>query len=188
MTMDLRGCDDAVVVAAVLAGDQEAYAILVERHHGSVRRIVTRMLVGRAEGDELVQEVFVAAYQDLRDFDRQRPLAGWLTGIAKHQVLMRLRQQRRSHRLLEAYRHEAINRLGNETAESTEPRQAALRDCQAALAPLAARAVELRYQGGLDLAAVAERLGRSLVATRQLLYRIRAQLRACLEQRGVDLS
>ncbi len=178
--------DDATVVAMVLAGEQESYALLVERHHHRVRGVVARMLGSRAECDEVVQDVFVAAYQDLADFDIRLPLPAWLCGIARNQVLMRLRRQQRSNRLLEAYRVHALHELEVEPPDHDDRLQLAMRDCQAALAPLAARAVELRYRGGLELAEVAAQLGRSVVATRQLLYRIRGQLRACLAQQGIE--
>jgi len=180
---------DQLLVAAVLAGDCERYADLVRRHHRGVCRMVAQLLSHRHESDEVVQDVFVTAYRSLATFDTTRSFAGWLHGIARNQVLMRLRTQRRAHRLLEEYRVEAVRELDDSDAGDAghvrDERHSALQRCQEELSPYAAEVIALRYGQGLDLGEVAARLGRSLDATRQLLYRIRAQLRACVEARAV---
>lgn len=73
--------DDADAVKRVLAGDTEAFDVLVRRHQDYLFRVLSRHLP-RAEVAEVAQEAFVAAYVGLaalRDPARFRP---WLCAIA----------------------------------------------------------------------------------------------------------
>ena len=57
----------------------------------------------------------------------------------------------------------------------------ALAKCREKLAETASAAIRGRYDEGLGLKALADRLERSETATRQLLYRTRISLRDCIE-------
>lgn len=73
--------DDADAVKRVLAGDTEAFDVLVRRHQDHLFRVLSRHLP-RAEVPEVAQEAFVAAFlglAGLRDPNRFRP---WLCAIA----------------------------------------------------------------------------------------------------------
>ncbi len=73
--------DDADAVRRVLAGDTEAFDVLVRRHQDHLFRVLSRHLP-RSEAPEVAQEAFVAAFlglSGLRDPARFRP---WLCAIA----------------------------------------------------------------------------------------------------------
>jgi RNA polymerase sigma-70 factor, ECF subfamily len=72
---------DRVDVARVLAGDLEAFAVLVDRHQGRITSHLTR-LVGRTDAEDLAQDTFVRAYQALDRYDATYPFRGWLLVIA----------------------------------------------------------------------------------------------------------
>jgi RNA polymerase sigma-70 factor (ECF subfamily) len=54
---------DAAVVAQVLAGDRDAFRVLVERHSRSIFREIYRMTGNQQDSEELVQETFLRALQ-----------------------------------------------------------------------------------------------------------------------------
>jgi RNA polymerase sigma-70 factor (ECF subfamily) len=54
---------DAAVVAQVLAGDRDAFRVLVERHSRSIFRVIYRMTGNQQDSEELVQETFLRALQ-----------------------------------------------------------------------------------------------------------------------------
>src|SRR5262245_66240503 len=60
---------DAAVVAQVLAGDRDAFRVLVERHSRSIFRVVYRMTGNQQDAEELVQETFLRAYKSLERFE-----------------------------------------------------------------------------------------------------------------------
>jgi RNA polymerase sigma-70 factor (ECF subfamily) len=75
------------LVAAVLAKDRKATAEFVNLHIDAVFAFVRRRLAPRYEAaDDLVQDVFLEAWQALPGFRAQASLRTWLLGIARHKV------------------------------------------------------------------------------------------------------
>ena len=60
---------DAAVVAQVLAGDRDAFRVLVDRHSRSIFRVIYRMTGNQQDTEELVQETFLRAYKSLERFE-----------------------------------------------------------------------------------------------------------------------
>src|SRR5215831_8011437 len=79
--------DDKELVAAVLHKDRKATAEWVSLYADSVYTYVRRRLVPRADlVDDVVQEVFLAAWESLGKFEGNSSLCNWLLGIARHKV------------------------------------------------------------------------------------------------------
>ncbi len=79
--------DDRDLVAAVLQKDRKATAEFVDRYADCVYSYVRHRVVPRTEiADDLVQEVFLAAWQKLDTFRGEATLRQWLLGIARHKV------------------------------------------------------------------------------------------------------
>lgn len=78
---------DIELVAAILQRDRKATARLVELHADAVHRYVWRRLNPKLDMvDDLVQEVFMAAWRGLRGYSGEASLQTWLVGIARHKV------------------------------------------------------------------------------------------------------
>jgi RNA polymerase sigma-70 factor (ECF subfamily) len=78
---------DAAVVAQVLAGDRDAFRVLVERHSRSIFRVVYRMTGNQQDTEELVQETFLRAYKSLQRFELRANFSTWLYRIAVNRTL-----------------------------------------------------------------------------------------------------
>ena len=79
--------EDAQLVAAVLRKDRKATAEFVSRYADPLYRYVRSRLAPRTDlVEDLVQEVFLAAWQHLDGFRAASSLQGWLMGIARHKV------------------------------------------------------------------------------------------------------
>jgi RNA polymerase sigma factor (sigma-70 family) len=92
MAADLRS--DADVVAAVLAGDVEAFGTLVDRHQGRVFALAYRMTGSRADAEDIAQEVLCKLYRNLHRYDPAQPLRNWLVRIASNHTLNWLERRR----------------------------------------------------------------------------------------------
>jgi RNA polymerase sigma-70 factor (ECF subfamily) len=78
---------DAAAVAQVLAGDRDAFRLLVERHSRSIYRVAYRMTGDRQDAEEIVQETFLRAYKSLDKFELRSNLGTWLYRIAVNRTL-----------------------------------------------------------------------------------------------------
>ena len=82
--------DDDLVVQAQ-AGSQDAWAELVQRHHGAVFRTAHAALLSREEADDAAQEAWVAAWRSVGEFRGQAAFRTWLLTIAWRKALDRRR-------------------------------------------------------------------------------------------------
>ena len=78
---------DAAVVAQVLAGDRDAFRVLVERHSRSIFRVIYRMTGSQQDAEEIVQETFLRAYKALPRFELRSNFGTWLYRIAVNRTL-----------------------------------------------------------------------------------------------------
>ena len=78
---------DWELAAAILSRDRKATARLVELHSDAVHRYVWRRLTPKVEMvNDIVQDVFVAAWGALRSYSGEASLQTWLLGIARNKV------------------------------------------------------------------------------------------------------
>jgi len=94
--------DDIRLVGEVLRKDRKATAEFVDRYTDCVYSYVRRRLMPRAEAaEDLVQEVFLAAWLSLGHFRGEASLQYWLLGIARHKVEDYYRKRLRESEVLE---------------------------------------------------------------------------------------
>jgi len=81
--MDLR--PDHEVVHAIIDGDTEAFAVLMQRHGDSCTRFAIRMLGSRADADDALQNAFIRAYRALPSCRDPRRFRSWLMQIVANE-------------------------------------------------------------------------------------------------------
>src|SRR5258708_5194291 len=107
--------DDVALVSACQVGDQDAFALLVQRHQRFVFNLVFRMLGQYEEADEVTQETFLAAWQGLPGFRGNARFSTWLYRIAYNCALKQLEQRKRDQALQLAIQVEqADQRINND--------------------------------------------------------------------------
>jgi RNA polymerase sigma-70 factor (ECF subfamily) len=86
--------DDAALMAAVRAGERDAFATLVERHKDAVVNYLTRLTADRDRAEDLAQETFIRLWRAPR-YDEQGKLLPFLFRIATNLVRTEERRARR---------------------------------------------------------------------------------------------
>jgi RNA polymerase sigma-70 factor (ECF subfamily) len=76
-----RDSDESLVDKA-RAGDYRAFELLFERHRTLVYRFVYQMVPRRDDAEDIVQEVFVRAFQNLHRYRDEAKFTTWLLRIA----------------------------------------------------------------------------------------------------------
>lgn len=85
--MILSTMTDATLVARALACPDD-YAAIVEQYEKMLLRFVrTLSRLSSADAEDIVQSVFIKAYEHLNDFDTDLKLSTWLLRIARNEVI-----------------------------------------------------------------------------------------------------
>ncbi len=78
----------------VLAGDRDAFAVLVERHGSRIHGAILRMVGDPEAANDLAQETFLKAFSALASFRRGAAFSTWLYAIALNQVRSEYRRRK----------------------------------------------------------------------------------------------
>jgi RNA polymerase sigma-70 factor (ECF subfamily) len=86
--------EESILVDAARSGDIGAFESLVRRYDRNVFRIAQHITQNREDAEDVVQDAFLKAYQNLGQFQGQSKFYTWLVRIAVNEALMRLRRRR----------------------------------------------------------------------------------------------
>ena len=84
--------EDRQVVERVLAGDTEAFNLLIRRWEKPIYNFIVRMISDRDEAMDLCQDCFMKAYRELRTLKDRDRFSSWLYRIAHNACLSRMRK------------------------------------------------------------------------------------------------
>ncbi len=184
--------DELALVQAAKAGDVGAFEQLVKRYDRNVFRIAQHITQNREDAEDVVQDAFLKAYENLEQFQGQSKFYTWLVRIAVNEALMKLRRRRpeRMVSLDEEVKTEEDS-MPREVADwSPNPEQlysqSELRDILTktiqGLPPGFRTVFVLRDVEGLSTEETAEALDLSIPAVKSRLLRARLQLRERLNR------
>jgi RNA polymerase sigma-70 factor, ECF subfamily len=170
---------DEDVVARVLDGDTELYAVLVRRHQDRLFRHALGMVLDRDTASDLVQDAFVAGYTRLGSCRDASRFGTWIFQILRNRCLDHLKERRRRDVPL-AVHHHPVTRDG----PATDFERGSLRDVlDGALATLPEAQREaflLKHVEELTYEEMAEVVGASESALRMRVLRAREALQLLL--------
>ncbi len=199
-SVETIGENDAIAVAQTLAGDRDAFRVLVEKHSRNVHRLAYRMTGNQQDAEEVVQEAFLRAYQKLEQFESRANFGTWVYRIAANYAIgMRQKKSEEAQR-------EQPSRATEEGVEmdlmSTVPDTAPsperlaqsgqlakqMRRALSELTPAERTAFVMRHWGGSGIEEIAGALKSSTSAAKNTVFRSVQKLRKALEpfveQRG----
>ena len=90
-----EGWSDEEVVDRVRAGESALYEIIMRRYNQRLYRVARAILRDDGEAEDVMQDAYVRAYQNLGQFEGRAPFSAWLTRIAVHEALHRARKRGR---------------------------------------------------------------------------------------------
>jgi RNA polymerase sigma-70 factor (ECF subfamily) len=192
---------DAIAVERTLAGDRDAFRILVERHSRNVYRLAYRMTGNQHDAEEVVQEAFLRAYQKLSQFASRANFGTWVYRIAANYAIDRMRQKKSedSNRALPARETEdgvEMDLMSSVPDGAPSPERLAqsgqlaaqMRRALTQLTPAERTAFVMRHWGGSGIEEIAEALKSSTSAAKNTVFRsvqkLRKTLEPFVEQRG----
>jgi RNA polymerase sigma-70 factor (ECF subfamily) len=180
--------DDAAVIARVLRGDKQVFAVLVGRYQTGLYRHAVSMVLDHDVATDMVQETLVRAYTHLstcRDHERFR---AWVFQMLRNRCLDYLKDIRR--------RNVSLDRALDVPDTAEEPLQ---RMERARLRGEIARALEqlpdaqreaflMHYVEELSYETMADLLGASVSALKMRVLRARDTLGSALRNKDVTVA
>jgi len=180
--------DDSAVVGRVLAGDVDAFRVLVDRYNDRLFQFCMARLGDSSDAEDAVQDVLVRAFRSLRSFDPARSWSSWLFTIAANRVKSRYAATASARALVDragiesAVADEAASEAANPERQALEALASeSLRAAVATLQESYRAVVELYYFAGLGVADVAAALGIGVEAVKTRLFRARKELLRMLD-------
>lgn len=94
MASDKIDNPDELIVAKVISGDIDIYAEIISRYEAKLHRYVTYLIHNQAIADDVVQDTFIKAYQNLRGFNPKYKFSSWIYRIAHNEAMNAIKKER----------------------------------------------------------------------------------------------
>jgi RNA polymerase sigma-70 factor (ECF subfamily) len=180
---------DAAAVQQALAGDRDAFRVLVDRHSRSIFRLAYRMTANEHDAEEVVQETFLRAYRRLSKFEARSNFGTWLyrIGINCSLDFRRSRQRHEERREPDdAEGNPAVQQLPSDAPAADRvvfsgELGAAVERTMNELSDVERSAFVLRHFEGLSIEEIGKTLGLRTSATKNSIFRAVQKLRRALE-------
>jgi RNA polymerase sigma-70 factor (ECF subfamily) len=76
--------NDSEIVNCFLTGDEKSFEVLVDRYMRPLYNFVFQIVQDRAQAEDIVQEIFVKVWKNLKSFDQNKKFSTWIFAIAKN--------------------------------------------------------------------------------------------------------
>ncbi|HVP14861.1 MAG TPA: RNA polymerase sigma factor [Terriglobales bacterium] len=172
---------DADLVASVLGGNLDAFAVLVDRYHDDCRRLARHLLGHEHDAEDATQETFLRAYAGLARYDERNAFRSWLYRILVNQCRTLGRQRRRRDRRF-VQDPEALGLAAGPPGDADGELRQALAAALAGLAPRLREAFLLKHGEGLDYAEMSRITGVGISALKMRVKRAADEVRPKLER------
>ena len=176
--------DDAQLIQRVLDGDDTAFSALVNKHQKRVHALAWRKTGDFHVAEEITQDTFLKAYQNLSTLKEPQKFAGWLYVIAANHCKMWLRKKRLSTQSLEDTNSAQLEKTtysGYVIAENervaVETQREVVKQLLAKLQESDRTVITLYYLGEMTYEEISEFLGVSVASIKNRLYRARRRLK-----------
>jgi RNA polymerase sigma factor (sigma-70 family) len=180
------GLNDNEIIKQVLAGDSQAYALLVDRYKNYVFTLVLRFVKTREDAEELSQDIFVKAYRSLADFRGDAKFSTWLYTIVNTTCITFLRKKKlQTHSLDNEKVFETADNLDSGVAANqveVKSRAAMVNRAIAMLYPDDAGIITLFYKAEQSLEEIGKILGLDPNTAKVRLHRARQRLKEKMEK------
>jgi RNA polymerase sigma-70 factor (ECF subfamily) len=175
----------------VLAGDRDAYRVLMDRHFCSVTRVAFRITGNEADAEEATQEAFLRAYNKLPTFRQDSAFSTWIMRITMNTAINLVERRKRDlsyhapriadePSIADHTVRIADRQAGPEVSllnrEAVSLRQAAM----AELTPMERTAFTLRHMEEVPMAEIATALNITSNSAKQAVFRAVSKLRRSL--------
>jgi RNA polymerase sigma factor (sigma-70 family) len=186
--LKLKSLADKLLIELTLAGRQECFSALMDRHMDYVRRSINGLIPNTSDAEDVAQEVQLKVWMKLSSFRSDSSFRTWMVRIAINESL----QWRRTAKRRRHWDAEELDCLtaSTESAFQAYARKEAANAVRKAIHQLPSKfrqIVVLREVGGLTIKEAAKSLNSSPQSIKTRLFRARRMLAKTLRQSETTL-
>lgn len=179
--------DDGLLIVAMAGGDAKALERLFMRHQTRVFRYLVRMMRDEAMAEDVMNDVFMAAWQGASRYEGRSAASTWLISIAHNKAISVLRKRREA----TGVDDDAVSRMVDEddTPDVTVAKQDKASMMRAAIAALSddhRTIIDLVYYQEQTVAEAADVLGIPEATVKTRMFYARKRLGEIMKERGLD--
>ena len=160
---------EAEIVAKVLKGYKQAYALLVEEYKSAIFNLAYRMTGSAEDAEDLTQETFIRAYQYLWRYDQRKKFFTWLYTLAFNLIKNHLRKNKKENHSEELSALSLTDNNPSQEERLIEDQE--ISSCLLRLEDELRALLIMKYQQELSFEEIAQITGKSLSAVKMRIYR-----------------
>ncbi|MGN6568365.1 MAG: RNA polymerase sigma factor [Flavipsychrobacter sp.] len=178
--------DDMLLIQAILQGQHNSYAQLVDKYQAYVFTLVLRYVPDRPLAEELAQDVFMKAFRCLADFKGNSKFSTWLYTIVNTTCLSHLRKKKDetvllAHEQISAHLDQFQSTDNADDRLKQKARESFIATAMRYLPPEDAKIITLFYQLEQSVDEIGKVLGITTANVKVKLFRARQKLREIIE-------
>ncbi len=182
---------DAHHIAKIRAGDMNAYAALVDKYQSMVFVLVRSICHNAQEAQEVTQDIFLRAYNQLHTFRGAASFKTWLYRIAYNTAISHVRKEQSKDRHAQNYRSHTLHTttsVQEEQDDNEEECHKKLMILIDSLPPNERLLIELYYYKDLKIEEIAHICSLTPSNAKVSLFRIRQKLKAAMEREKEEVE
>lgn len=184
--------EDLKHINAAIQGDQDAFAWLMKKYKGPLQNLIFRMVSEKSEIEDLVQEVFIKAFNSLKNYNQEFAFSTWIYRIAINNTIDYLRKKKLETFSIDADEEDDDDKPKFEIPDTTysadaniilEQRQKIINDAIGSLPEKYRKIIELRHKEELSYEEISEILNLPIGTVKAHLFRARELLNKYLKDK-----
>jgi len=177
------------ILSAVKKGDTQRFQEIEGQYHDKLLFYLWHLVGSKDEAEDILQDVFMKAYNNLHRFDNRRPFSSWIYRIAHNEAINYLKRRNKQHIMSWEDIVTVKDRLDTADRE-TSPQEAWIRherreevkEALKKLSPKYREAILLRYYSDRSYEEMSEILGKPTNTVGTLLSRAKKRLLEILSE------
>ena len=167
--------DDIHYIDKITDGDVNAFVHIMRRHERMIFTIVNKILANEQDSEDVVQEIFIKAYQSLHKFRRDSQFSTWLYRIAYNTTISHVRKSRKDQEMNSDALQDLPDDEVDESHNSVQKEEllSYLDEALQKLKPEDALMITMFYMNNHSMQEIGEITGHSVINVKVKLHRIR---------------
>ncbi len=166
------------IIQRILGGEISSFSQIVHNHHLKIRSYISKRCSNITDAEDITQEIFIAAYNNLSQYDNAKPFSAWIFGIARNKSNEHFRKIKR---IPQAVDIDDLPELSHSDSPASivsidEKSKHFWDEAKRILSEEQFAAIWLKYQSDLSVSEISEALVISVSNTKIHLFRARKKL------------